>query len=238
MNARKADSEYPFFDIGAQGSDLFELDDDQAAAYCDLAAQYRPAVSVYEHPTGDGSPPTLYHLHRECIELHEGKHRVRFCDSCMKYVRKQRHASKPRPPPLSIAAGIDFGKPWALGLPALSIVEQLAIGMVRTDQVCVKLRAPVPGAEMTAIKGHVISFVQDGPEKIAQNVDVKYPLLEEVQRSVSVRFICPKHYADRHTKTIHNLPDLQLRPEVVFPWLHALKALNPMYVHNKNKSRK
>lgn len=47
----------------------------------------------------------------------------------------------------------------------------------------------------------------------------------------TVRFICPKGRADRHTRTIHSLPDLQLRPDVVFPWLHALKALNPMSVH-------
>lgn len=228
VNARKAEHEYPFFYIGAEGSDLFLLDDTQAAAYRDLPERYRPSVSVYEHDCDHGQPPPLYHLHRECVELHEGKHRVRFCDSCMKHVRKQRRAKKPAPPPLSIAAGIDFGNPWALGLPVLSVVEQLAIGMVRTDQVCVKLRAPVPGAEMTALKGHVISFVQDGPEKIALNVDVKYPLLDEVQQAVTVRFICPKGRADRHTRTIHSLPDLQLRPEVVFPWLHALKVLNPM----------
>lgn len=85
-------------------------------------------------------------------------------------------------PSSRLTAGIDFGKPLALGLPLLTILQELVIGLVRTDQVWLKLRAPVPGAGMTALKGSVISFVHDGPEKVVQNVDVKYPLLEQVQK--------------------------------------------------------
>jgi hypothetical protein len=123
--------------------------------------------------------------------------------------------------PVSITASL---------LKPLSVLEQLAIGRVRVDMFIVKLRAVVADAHMFAIKGDAISYAQDGPEAIGRDVQLQYPLLDNVQACNKVVFLGTRDEADRHQRAIRNLPDLRLRPEVIMAWLCVLKDVNPMYV--------
>ena len=87
------------------------------------------------------------------------------CDTCHKKTQRE----VPKIPKLSIAAGIDFGHPDRLGLPQLTLVEELIISRSRLYVSILKLCGNVAAERQTAKKGHVITFLQpDGPTKLAE----------------------------------------------------------------------
>ena len=61
----------------------------------------------------------LYHLHPELVK--DGI--ASLCSTCHRNIK----SSKPKIPKLCIAAGIDFGHPGRLGLPQLTLSEELLI---------------------------------------------------------------------------------------------------------------
>ena len=87
------------------------------------------------------------------------------CDTC----HKKTQCEVPKIPKLSIAAGIDFGHLDRLGLPQLTLVEELIISRSRLYVSILKLCGNVAAERQTAKKGHVITFPQpDGPIKLAE----------------------------------------------------------------------
>lgn len=87
------------------------------------------------------------------------------CSNC----KIKTQSGEPKIPKLSIAAGIDFGHPDRIGLPQLTLSEELLICRSRQYVSILKLLGNMTAERQTAKKGHVITFPQpDGPLKLAE----------------------------------------------------------------------
>lgn len=103
----------------------------------------------------------LYHLHPELVK--DGI--ASLCSTCHRNIK----SSKPKIPKLCIAAGIDFGHPGRLGLPQLTLSEELLICRSRQYVSILKLVGYNSSERQKAKKGHVITYPQpDGPIKLAE----------------------------------------------------------------------
>ena len=103
----------------------------------------------------------LYHLHPELVK--DGI--ASLCSTSHRDIK----SSKPKIPKLCIAAGIDFGHPGRLGLPQLTLSEELLICRSRQYVSILKLVGYNASERQKAKKGHVITYPQpDGPIKLAE----------------------------------------------------------------------
>ena len=124
----KADHEYLLLPLSRLHS--LQLTPEQQERHLAVTELYRPALSV--HTALDG---TLYHLHPELVEKNsDGDEVVRLCRYCTV------HCPKGEVPPLSLAAGMDYGSSARLGLPQLTVAEKLVISKARPYAVIVKLK--------------------------------------------------------------------------------------------------
>ena len=235
MGKAYVNTEYPYVALTGKHEKILLLTPTQRKAYLELPADLRPAVSVYEHTSTVGAV-AYYHVHREFVEPIPGTTdssvRFRACRDCATSLR----AHVPKAPALSIAGGVDFGKPGTIGLYDLSVLEQLSLGMYRVDMYILKLKfSPVAEAHMPAVKGHGITFLHDGPQVLADNMEENpvFPNFKAVLKGTRIIWLGPKSEADRHQRTIKNLPELRFRRDKVNSALRALKILNPLYVVHK-----
>jgi len=110
------------------------------------------AFSIFVDPSDD----VKYFLHPECVS--EGK--VWICQECLGPIKKGKL------PKYSVANGWDFGDPSRIGhLQPLSFVEKHLIARSRLYSSIVKISPR--GASRRTLKGHVITFLQDGPEAVS-----------------------------------------------------------------------
>ena len=224
---------WPYHTIGDDLA-LLRLTQDQVDEYLAVEEQYRPLFSIYAADDGH-----YYYLHDEFIEptpppfyavAAEGApvKRVRICQSCHTSLVKAKTMPKKerRPPKHSIANGLDFGKPWRIGLEPLTLVEQVLIARVSVDMVLVKLSPPTgsAGADQSALRGNAISFLHDGPTMAAKRL----PDMMSAKKTIRVAFVGPDGKYDRHKAAAMAWTSLQVRPHIVYKWLRALKAVNPM----------
>ena len=192
--------------------------------------QFRSAFSVYTSPDG-----TKYHLHSELVDdtLEHGNiiSKCWLCVSCNNALMDNKI------PKLSIAAGVDFGDPARIGLPSLTLTEEYLIAKGRLLVSIVKLVGSQPSSRQSAKRGHVISFPHNGPSAVAERehafgkIDRKtYPRIDGLEEVLFVSFVGSRSEWEAHL--LSGMPggiDLQVRSAVVYQWLHALKALNPLY---------
>ena len=163
---------------------------------------------------------------------------AKICSSCLR-ILEQKNTTLP---PLSIAAGVDFGVPSRIGLPPLSLAEQYVIARARLYASIVKLTAGNSAEQQNFRKGHVITFPQqESADLIAEharannlNDDGVYPRIEGLRESISVLFVGAKAQwkslvPDKSGHRLGHVQELQVRSDVVMRWLRALKALNPYY---------
>lgn len=155
-----------------------QLSSEQLQAHLHAPAADRPLYSVLEVTNAAGVVMSAYYIHRHLLQppvngqqLTESAlrtTRVPVCTSCDCWVdrelaleRKRRQQGRPaeplRPPEFSIAAGYDFGAPWWLDLPPLSLAEQKLIALNLRQSHIVKLT----GGGQSANTGHVITLEHD-----------------------------------------------------------------------------
>tara|TARA_B110001452_G_C15070925_1_gene373773 strand:- start:9 stop:689 length:681 start_codon:yes stop_codon:yes gene_type:complete len=145
----------------------------------DEPSDLRKITSTYE-----GSCGKKYHLHPNLVNKDDGT--VELCRACHRAVQE----NHPLPPPLSIAAGVDFGSYLKLRLPELSELEQMLLSDIRMYKLLLKVAVlPDPKApKRMQLRGHLIAFEHSG-------VDVTTRTLREqrawVKNAFDVAFVGP-----------------------------------------------
>ena len=193
------------------------------AAQHEALGEYKAAASVVEF---EGSQ---YFLHPELAvpDPISRKPQIDLCADCHQAVKKK------EVPKFSVANGFDFGDVRRLkdvlsedkALPPLSLVEKHLISRVRLYASIVKLSHNERNRRI--LRGHVISFFQDGPEMAAKTLKT-LPDLEAVN-SIKVMFVGPTGQFEHSRKdSAIACHELRVRPQVVFSWLAFLKKVQSL----------
>lgn len=192
---------------------------------------FREAHSFVKTATG-----IYFHLHPEMTTLMtEGSNDVLstiLCGSCHISV-----AVNGKVPKYSIAGGVVFGDPRRIGLPQLTHAEQYVITKGRQLGLIVKLPGYSAEERQSGKKGHIFTFPHSGLTMLAEMKRTRivedsntYPRVEGMEKMISVVFIGSKLVWDSLVPTVLRLnPQLNVRPQVVFKWLIALKHLHTGY---------
>lgn len=211
---------------------VLQLSPEEEQAYLQIAPELRCAHSITTimmcDEEGKRTIPSYWHLQPELTFIDEkGQTRARFCSTCSGSLRRK-HV-----PRYSLADGIDFGRPAALGLVELSLLEQQLIACFRVFSNVIKLVAPFgSNARQSAFSGHSIVFAHDGPVTCAR----KLPRLENIHQYVSVLFIGTTDQwnstSTRPTLLRRFNGIFQVRRAAVLLWLRMLKQVgHPLYQH-------
>ncbi|KAJ9436276.1 hypothetical protein DIPPA_35040, partial [Diplonema papillatum] len=159
---------------------------------------------------------TSWHLDPEYVDLAAGTFTV--CTSCHRGLKKEQGHGVPS---CSFAAGTDFGRGDLadMGLPPLSVVERMLIARTVLYSTILKIRLPHDGVP-TYFGGSAVSFAHSGPEEL-----VRLPRTDTLE-TVTILFVGPPPI--KSTKI--GLRKLcEVRPKLVFQWLHFLKKHNQKY---------
>jgi hypothetical protein len=135
-----------------------------------------------------------------------------FCSQCASHVREPRVAADKSPikPACSLAAGVDYGNPEALGLPELSDVEKLLLSDVRLYAVVWKVAASSNKGHVdwqhVKLKGHTIFFVQKSTERLWSFLERSFrqrveDLLHKVRANVLLHFFCGAPHVELNART-------------------------------------
>jgi hypothetical protein len=141
-------------------------------------------------------------------------------------------------PTYSLASGIDYGNADRIFLPKLTLAEEHVIALARIFIVIIKLTGYQHGERQCGKLGHAIAYAQYGEhleekinEKRRNRTNRKFPYINDFYDALSIVFV-GSHLqwaalvADKHHKIWH---PIQVRREVIFLWLGALKHFNSRY---------
>jgi hypothetical protein len=204
--------------------------------------QLKEAQLVHHRSMGDyGAVSSIFvrndgvhfFLHPEVVTEGEGgSHFVSLCQECLSFTKEGEI------PPYSVASGLDFGDitrlPNDLSFPALTHVEQILVSPVRIYSSIIKLTPS--SSSGSALKGHIISFRQDGPEKAAAALTA-LPDLSALS-SIQVAFVGSKKEWEFHRKGALKSPNLRVRPQVIHRFLRMKKEIDLQYAGLEIKDEK
>ena len=177
-----------------------------------------------------------YHLHREFVTSKSTKKNASItatlCSYCFDSVVKRESIPK-----YSIAGGVDFGNPDRLGLPPLTFVEHLVISLGEEMANVFKLRGVQNAERQAAFTGNIISFRKPNDKlipmlqsQLTRNVSIVLPRPSIVEHYFSVVFIGARVDWDMTLIATHfKVKGLEVRTAVIYMWLKAKKALDPLY---------
>ena len=212
---------------------ILQLSNEKRKEYEEVNAPFRNAISVYE-----AEDKQLYYLHSEFVEKKETakselQEIVQICNDCFQSLRRHQL------PTYSLANGVDFGKPWKIGLPAPTLIEELLITKNRLYVYIFKFTAGLTEMSQSGKVGHVlvlpqtIEAVEITRQNMFQNKKMEtkiFPRVQQFSKFATVVFVGDKLrwecFIHENKKTIQ---ELFIRPEVVLLWCHALKSLHPSY---------
>ncbi len=136
-------------------------------------------------------------------------------------------------PPLSIAAGVNFGR-IPVNMPVLSLLETILIQRVRVFSHVLKL---VEGAGQLAVAGHVVAVATTAAERAANSL--RLPRRESLEScGLEVVFVGSLDRWQRLARIDHTgapiiltlyRRHLQVRWQAIFQWLQFLRVHNPEY---------
>ena len=130
----------------------------------------RPSEIRSYYRTKDGSNYVYYHLHREFVEESAEESKpptVLVCPSCFE------HLDGENKPPLSIAAGVDYGNIRRLQcMTPLNLFERAMLATVRQYKTVVKMQV-TRTVERRILKSHAVTFDHDAPNKVVDLLDPK-----------------------------------------------------------------
>lgn len=204
--------------------------------------------SYYEDPTGQ-----YWHLHPEMIETEvtnpttychssggipdngcTASISTMICPSCSQYLRQ-----RSRRPPLSIAAGIDFGNFTRIGLTEPTFMEQMIIARLRLFWTAIKILPNTRGQCSFNVKGkykcHAIMFPHDAPEcsMYLSNPDLygEGGLLhtQKLKEILQIYLIDETGQLDPLADSAFDTTLIEARPYVCRQFLLVLHKLNPFY---------
>lgn len=169
-----------------------------------------------------------YHLHPEFIEdCDDGSEIVQFCDSCYKTGVRDKKA-----PPMSLAAGVDFGCADRLKLEMPNDHEQGIISLYRRFMRTVHLEEN-SGKSMNytgaKLKSHLVMFRHDAPYVAADALKKTFIDVEKLRETMLVVFLGPDAKIDSMRVKAKEDTSLFARPYVLHQWFSVLKAVHPEF---------
>ena len=135
------------------------------------------------------------------------------CKTCDRYLRKVPADGQLVVPPLSIAGGWDFGRPFALGLEPLRFSERRLISLTTAAVNVVYLKRTY-GHVQPALKGHAVTFANHGPAQMAALASGRYlrMRLAALNREIHVTFEqAPDHWGQQERERA--IRSFSIRPE-------------------------
>ena len=198
---------------------------------CDL----RQLVSCYEY---NGA---LYHLYpnlvqsasppvEDCDGDQELEPHVALCQECGECAASLGNMEL-KPPPCSLAEGVDFGALHALELPEPTALERLILADCRPYATVIKVATDSnlarPNEQRRRLTGHWIAFTHNGPQELAQLLmRSTMDRVRDVSHKVKVHLIGPNGAHDVLWKRLQALPDMMIRPTVVLNHLRVRLAVS------------
>ncbi|CAK0798449.1 unnamed protein product [Prorocentrum cordatum] len=165
----------------------------------------------------------VFHVHPELVDSDgEGQHFVFLCPVCSRAAVQK---SAP-PPPFTIAAGVDFGLLCRLGMDAPSELEALALADARACNLVATVHVPrsrATQASRTLLRGHMISFLQDGPAVLGKHFDDAR--LANLLANVQLVFVGPNGKTTDLERRALAVPALQMRTHVLYNHLAVRHVL-------------
>ena len=185
-----------------------------------------------------------FHMHPEMVvnkhkEQLDAKEFTFLCQDCLKC---KTQGSKP--PPNSIAAGVDFGDYERIGLVEPSLSELCLIARVRNYLNCVKVSdnkkvGSLTNYTVSKIRGHAIAFRHTAPiiaslallfKKLPQNNEDCTTVTDLLTDSLTVHLLGSKGKDDEIARLA--IKELSARPFVVYQWLSVLQKTHRHYQHD------
>ena len=187
-------------------------------------------ASVVPVPTcpGNEAGDKCMHLHPEAVETdNDFSLHTRICPVCMDYLNGKKRGGN-KIPPMSVAAGVDFGCYRRAGLPELTLHEELILARVRLYFASVKLTSntgdKVNQNTRSAVKGNAILFQHDSLEVVSKIIDK-----EVLKKQLHLHMVDPSKNSDEMMKKMLKTTTLLARPWVLFQWIAVLREVNPYY---------
>jgi hypothetical protein len=204
------------------------------------------AAGVYHDAAGGH----FYFLHPEFVETDgSGAPIVLLCPDCREHVssvpqrRKRqefvegRTETPPKPPPLSLAAGVRYGRVHALGLPSLSTAEQLVLARARTYAIVIKLTSVRGQVGNVAYRGHTIAFPHSGAERVADALAQDPIPAHAVSEEMCFSFVGPRD--EREESMLQRCLAVHGRVDAgrIAAWLRVFSILRPAkWVHSSGEA--
>jgi len=185
-------------------------------------------ISVYENMFDDN----LYHLHPELVDVDEaGIESIRICPTCLSKLKAKEK------PPLSIAAGIDFGyyrRVKDLEMPNLH--ESIILSLNEVVHVTIKISSNRRGHVnfgLNRLKAHVILWPQTSVSSSLADLNPTIVFDQEFLKkhsSVKYYFLDPtgKQF-DHMTQMAFSSPVFLPRPWVLYQWFILLFKVHRWY---------
>ncbi|KAK4028499.1 hypothetical protein OUZ56_017768 [Daphnia magna] len=214
-----------YHDVNLLQLPKLQLSPDEVGRLTSVPVDFRPTISHFRSTTG-----AYFHLHPEFVTAARDEtgsvtsETAKLCAGCWYHLGNR----QPTIPPLSIAAGIDFGVPSRIGRPPLHMAEQYVIARARLYASVIKLTGATSAQRHSARQGYVIAFPQpESAELVAEQARATGDIGEG---STPVPMACPLSSASPSSVSRRS-GMLWCPTDVVFSWLRALKHLNHLYAN-------
>ena len=155
------------------------------------------------------------------------------CNDCFQAVIQQNKV-----PTYSLASGIDYGNADRIFLPRLTLAEEHVIAFARVFIVVIKLSGYQDAERQSGKLGHAIAFPQYGEhleEEIKKRrrdrTNRKYPYINDFYDALNIVFVgSHSQWAALVADKLHKIwHPIQVRSEVIYMWMGALKQFNSRY---------
>ena len=198
--------------------EILKYSTEQTAILFEIPERFRKAISYFQHGG------FYFHLHPEFVTVNEENvTEAAICQTCETAIKKGTI------PKFSVAAGVDFGDPRRVGLPELTLTEQYTIALSCPYVTILKLIGTSNSQRQSAKRGHSITYFHNAPQETA-SVLQSLPRVTGITNFLSISFLGSQQNWEAFQPSIgRSVPQLQVRPHVVYQWLNVLKAINPLY---------
>ena len=150
------------------------------------------------------------------------------CDKCFQHVKNN---TENKPPPFSIAAGMDYGLFSRLGLPRLSMAEWCLISPIRLYSHAIVLSAGTTN-QPRKLTGHVVAFTHSAVTEAVQYLNT-LPSPDSFHDVCRVYFLGTRTQWQQSQRALRSgttlCEDLIVNPVSIFKWLRVLQRIHPAY---------
>lgn len=176
-----------------------------------------------------------YHLHPELVQQDDnGCEFVYVCPTCHSCLTgKKKKKPNPKIPPLSIAAGIDFGNYMRANLEPPNLHETVILSLNRLIFATVKISSNCSGHvnfTRNKVRFNAVLFTHDALNVAIDtlNKDEMFTV-ERMKDTLKLYLLGPDGRLDSLTRLAFGRHDLLARPWVLYQWINVCKAVNPEY---------